>query len=129
MTSEPNTKVKSYRDLRVWQSAMDLIDLSYRLSRKLPVQEAYGLTSQMQRAAVSIAANIAEGHGRRQLGDYVQHLSIAHGSLMELETHMLVAGRLHYLSPADVDAAMKLATTVGGMLGRLIQALERRRRS
>jgi four helix bundle protein len=75
--------VRSYRDLIVWQKAMDLVVESYRLSRLLPKSEVYGLGSQLQRAAVSVPANIAEGQGREHLGEYVHHLSIANGSLME----------------------------------------------
>lgn len=83
--------IKSYRDLLVWQKAMDLVAESYGLSAKPPKTETYGLASQIQRAAVSIPANIAEGHGREHLGDYLHHLSVANGSLMELETHLLLA--------------------------------------
>jgi len=86
--------VKSYRDLQVWQKAMDLVAESYTLSAKLPKTETFGLASQIQRAAVSIPANIAEGHGREHLGDYLHHLSVANGSLMELETHFLVSQSL-----------------------------------
>jgi len=75
--------IRSYRDLKVWQKAMDLAVDCYRLSRRLPRSEMYGLSSQMQRSAASIPANIAEGHGREHLGDYLHHLSMANGSLME----------------------------------------------
>lgn len=68
-----------------------------------PRYEVYGLASQIQRAAVSIPANIAEGHGREHLGDYLHHLSIANGSLMELETHLFIASRIGYLKAADLD--------------------------
>jgi hypothetical protein len=74
--------VKSYKDLLVWQKAMDLVVESYKISKRLPRTETYGLASQIQRAAVSIPANIAEGHGRDHLGEYLHHLSIANGSLM-----------------------------------------------
>ena len=70
---------------------------SYELTKQFPPNELYGLVSQIRKAAVSIPANIAEGHGREHLGDYLHHLSIANGSLMELETHLLLAGRLGYL--------------------------------
>jgi len=82
--------IKSYRDLQVWQKAMALVVESYSVTRLLPKNESYGLIGQIQRAAVSIPANIAEGHGREHLGDYVRHLSFANGSLMELETHFLL---------------------------------------
>ena len=86
--------VRSYRDLQVWEKGMDLVVDDYRFAKSLPKSELYGLTSQMQRAAVSVPANIAEGHGREHLGEYLHHLSMANGSLMELETHCLLAVRL-----------------------------------
>jgi hypothetical protein len=79
--------VKSYRDLLVWQKAVDLVTDCYGLTKQLPKTEIYGLTAQIQRAAVSIPANIAEGHGREHLGDYLHHLSIANGSLMAGDAH------------------------------------------
>ena len=82
--------IKSYRDLEVWKKAMDLVVESYRITTMLPKSETYGLASQIQRAAASVPANIAEGHGREHLGDYLHRLSIANGSLLELETHILV---------------------------------------
>lgn len=85
--------VKSYRELKVWEKAMGLVVESYRLAGLLPKAESYGLASQIQRAAVSVPANIAEGHGRDHLGDYLRHLSVAKGSLMELETHLSIATR------------------------------------
>ncbi len=74
----------------VWQKAMDLAVECYRIAKRLPKEETYGLISQIKRAAASIPANIAEGHGREHLGEYLPHLSVANGSLMELETHLLV---------------------------------------
>ena len=90
--------VNSYRDLRVWQKAMDLVLSNYEVAKQFPQSELYGLMSQIQKAAGSIPANSAEGHGREHLGDYLHHLSMANGSLMELETHFLIAGRLGYLN-------------------------------
>jgi four helix bundle protein len=119
--------VKSYRDMIVWQKAMDLVVATYQATQKLPVSERYGLGSQMQRAAVSIPANIAEGHGREHLGDYLHHLSIANGSLMELETHLLVAERLGFLEPAAADQLLARASEVGRMLAGLIRSLKTRR--
>jgi four helix bundle protein len=86
------TTITSYRDLQVWQKAMDLVVQSYRFTKILPKSETCGLSSQIQRAAASVPANIAEGHGREHLGDYLRHLPIANGSLLELETHILAAG-------------------------------------
>jgi len=102
---------------------MDLVVESYRLSRLLPKPEVYGLASQIQRAAVSVPANIAEGHGREHLGDYVHHLSIATGSLMELETHLLVALRLSYLKEDEIRQAMATSGEVSRMLSVLTKKL------
>ncbi len=118
--------VRSYRDLLVWQRAMDLVVASYRLAKRLPASESYGLMSQIQRAAVSIPANIAEGHGRRHLGDYLQHLSIANGSLKELETHFFIATRLAYLQENDIEPVLQICSEVGRMLAGLISKLKSR---
>lgn len=87
-------EVASYRDLIVWQKAMTLVEGVYRLTEAFPTREQFGLTSQMRRAAVSIAANIAEGHARATRKDYNHFISIAQGSLAEVETYLILAGRL-----------------------------------
>ena len=112
-----------YRTLQVWQKAMDLVVESYELSRRLPSHERYGLASQLRRAAVSIPANIAEGNGRMHRGEYVHHLSIARGSLMELETHIEIAFRLEYLRADDLDKGRELIDHVSRMLNRLTARL------
>lgn len=103
---------------------MDLVVEAYRLTKQLPVTETYGLTSQIQRSAVSVPANIAEGQGREHLGEYLHHLLIAKGSLMELETHLLITTRLPYLESTDIELAMTLSAEVGRMLNGLIRALK-----
>lgn len=134
MTTQPNTtphiertKVTSYRDLMVWVRAMDLVEACYKLSMQIPQSEIYGLTSQIRRAAVSIPANIAEGHGRRNLGEYIQYLSIANGSLKELETHLLIAGRLHYIKDDEIISALGACSEIGRMLASLMQKLRQKR--
>ncbi|NEP35811.1 MULTISPECIES: four helix bundle protein [Moorena] len=117
-------EVKSYRDLKVWNRAMDLVVLCYQLTSKLPKTEIYGLSSQIQRAAVSIPANIAEGKGRLHLGDYIHHLSIANGSLKELETHLLITGRLSYLKNSELQPVLELSDEIGRMLNILIEKLK-----
>jgi len=87
-------EINSYRDLKVWQDAMVIAERAYRLTARFPKEEVYGMTSQIRRAAVSVAANIAEGHGRDHSGSFVQFLRIAQGSLKELETHLLLALRV-----------------------------------
>ena len=106
---------------------MDLVELCYKLSKQIPQSEIYGLISQIRRAAVSIPANIAEGHGRKNLGEYIQHLSIANGSLKELETHLLIAGRLHYVTDDEIIPALEGCTEIGRMLAGLIQKLRQKR--
>ena len=116
--------IRSYRDLKVWQKAIDLVVVSYRLIKAFPKAETYALSAQIQRAAVSIPANIAEGHGREHLGDYLHHLSIANGSLLELETHLLIANRLSYLQNSDLESILELTSEVGRMLAGLIRKLK-----
>jgi four helix bundle protein len=118
--------IRSYRDLEVWQKAMDLVVESYRLTNSFPKSETYGLASQIQRAAGSVPANIAEGHGREHLGDYLHHLSMANGSLMELETHLLVAGRLGYVQQEQVGRICEMTGEVGRMLAGLIRSLKKK---
>jgi four helix bundle protein len=117
-------EIRCYRDLLVWKKAMDLVVQCYELTEKLPKSELYGLASQIQRAAVSIPANIAEGHGREHLGDYLHHLSIAAGSLMELETHLLIAERLKYLPSETVDKVLQGTDEVSRMLTGLKKSLK-----
>ena len=119
--------VRSYRDLLVWQKAVDLVADCYGVAKQLPRSEIYGLVTQLQRAAVSIPANIAEGHGREHLGDYLHHLSIANGSLMELETHIIVAERLNYLGANDVEHILSLSGELSRMLTGLTKKLSARR--
>jgi four helix bundle protein len=85
--------IKSFKELTVWQEAMNLVEMVYQQTIILPKTEMYGLTSQIKRAAVSIPANIAEGNGRKSRKEYLQFLSIANGSIMELETHILILER------------------------------------
>src|SRR6266567_2344953 len=116
--------VKSYRELKVWERAMELVTEGYKLTKLLPKTEIYGLCTQIQRSAVSIPANIAEGHGREHLGDYLRHLSIASGSLAELETHFLIAERLALINPKDLASVLRLSDEVGRMLSGLTRKLK-----
>jgi len=109
--------------LRVWQKAVDLSVECYGLSKRFPKEETYGLMSQVRRSAVSIAANIAEGHGRKHLGDYLHHLSVAKGSLMELETHLVIAQKLEFVSNRDLESVLRKTDSVSRMLSGLITKL------
>jgi len=117
-------RIRSYRDLEVWQKAMDLVEDCYRLTGEFPKNEAYGLTGQLQRSAVSVPANIAEGRERAGTREFLRHLSIACGSLAELETHLLIARRLNYLAEEDLRRLMDKTAEVGRMLNGLRGALE-----
>jgi four helix bundle protein len=118
-------RVRHYGDLKVWQKAMDLAVASYAVTRSFPAFETYGLANQIRRAASSIPANIAEGHGRRYLREYLQHLSIARGSLMELETHVILARRLTYLEEKEASLLLGRTAEVSRVLSGLNQALRR----
>lgn len=115
--------LRSYRELDVWNIAVEMVEAVYLCARAWPESERFGLISQAQRAAVSVPANIAEGYGRAHRGDYLRHLSIARGSLMELETHLIVAHRLGYVSKGAVTPVWRLTQRVGQMLNRQMKAL------
>ncbi len=116
--------IQSYRDLVVWQEAMNLAEMSYRLTLKLPREEMYGLSSQIRRSAGSVAANIAEGYGRDNLGSYVQHLKIAQGSLKELETHVMLGERVALIAKEIAGPILAKSESIGKMLRALIRSLE-----
>lgn len=113
-----------YRELKVWQMSMDLADRCYQATRGFPKEELFGLTRQIRRAAVSIPANIAEGQGRQGTKEFLNHLSIAKGSLLELETHLLLSHRVKLLSNEDMEALLDLTDQVGRMLSGLRRSLE-----
>jgi four helix bundle protein len=112
--------MEHYRALKVWQRAMEMVCSAYAVSALLPAQERFGLASQMQRAAVSVAASIAEGHERRFPREYLRFLAIASGSLAELETLLDVSTRVGLVVVQDVDECRSLADEVG----RMIRAIE-----
>ena len=119
--------VQSHRELRVWQRAMDLVEASYRITDSLPRDERYGLTPQIRRAAVSVVANIAEGNRRLHRAEYVHHLSIARGSLGELEAHFDITSRLRYIKESDLKPVRELIDHVSRMLTMMIKRLSRSR--
>lgn len=116
--------LSSYRDLLVWQNAMEMAIKSYRLSHSFPKAEMYGLTSQLRRATVSIASNIAEGYGRGSRKEYLQFLFIAQGSLKELETQTILAQRLSYSSDEAAGEVLRDSEVLGKMLCGLIVSLK-----
>ena len=117
-------KVSSYRDLVVWQKAMDLVVLVYELTSHFPKHELFGLTSQLRKAAVSVPSNIAEGQARWSTKEFLHHLSIAMGSKAEVETQTLVSVRLTYVTQKQADPVLALAAEVGKMINGLANSLE-----
>jgi four helix bundle protein len=107
---------KSFRDLKVWNLSMDLTVLVYALTTDFPKHEIYGLSSQMRRAAVSIASNLAEGSARASRRDFKQFVVIAHGSNCELQTQLMLASRLRYATQAKIIEAEELSHEIGRML-------------
>ena len=118
------TPVRSYQDLIVWQRSMELVDAVYDVVVTLPRDERFELASQLRRASVSIAANIAEGHGRQRSGAFARHVSIARGSTLELDTLLLIARRRRLAEPSSVERCLALADEVSRMLASLIRRLE-----
>lgn len=104
---------------------MTLAEQCYRITRQFPKEELYGMTSQVRRSAASVAANIAEGHGRNSRGEYIQFLRVAQGSLKELETHLILATRVGLMSSGIIDNALQQSEGLGKMLRALIRSLER----
>lgn len=115
--------LRSYRDLVVWQRSMELAEEVYRLCAGMPRFEVFGVASQLRRAASSIPANIAEGYGREYRADYVKHLSIAQGSLAEVETLVMLCVRIGHLEPPAVLRACGLSDEVSRMLRALLKRL------
>ena len=113
----------TFKDLRVWQAAMKMATDAYRATAEFPKHEIYGLSQQIRRAAVSVPSNIAEGKGRRTDRDFRQFLYTARGSLLELETQLIIAGELGYLSEMQAGTLLDRATDVGRALSGLINAL------
>ena len=117
-------EIKTYRDLLVWQKAMSLVTAVYRCSQNFPKNEIYGLTPQLQRCAVSIPSNIAEGYGRRSTGDYVRFLQISMGSVFELQTQLEIACNLEYLTKERFEELYQQSREVERMLSSLIAKLK-----
>jgi four helix bundle protein len=116
--------IQSYQDLDVWQKAMDLVVISSQLTKHFPKSENFGLSSQLKRAAVSIPANIAEGRTRKHNKEFLQFLSIACGSLAELETHVQIAQRLNYIDDKQLLEVLGRAGEVGRMLNGLRRSIK-----
>ncbi len=118
--------VSSYRELKVWQVGMELVEKVYKFSSHFPKHELYGLTSQMQRSAISIPSNIAEGQARDSTKEFLHFLSITLGSLAELETQIILAERLSYLETQESTVAIHQIHELAKMLRSLQKSLKKR---
>ena len=118
--------LKSYQELEVWKKSIDLAEMVYRTSAEFPVEERFGMTSQVRRAATSIPANIAEGAERHGPREFLQFLSIASGSLAETETFLILALRLNLAKSGQIDALLAQSEEVGRMLNGLKRSLRPR---
>ena len=120
--------LKSYRDLDVWNRSLTLVTEVYRITRKLPAEERFGLTSQLRRAAVSVPCNIAEGYGRFTRGEYLNQLSVARGSLFEVEALVAVCQALAMLPNDDLSILDDHVVQIRSMLRRLKEGLQKSRK-
>lgn len=120
------SEIKSYRDLVAWQLAVDLSLLVYELTRTFPDTERFGLTSQIRRASVSVASNVAEGYGRGTTSDYQRFLRMARGSLYEVETQMVIAARLGYLGRDRFEQYEAKSNECSRVLAGLLRSIEAR---
>jgi four helix bundle protein len=118
--------IRSYRDLRVWQQGTNLVESIYVITQSFPKQEIYGLTSQMRRAALSTPANIAEGHSREHTKEFRNFLSVAQGSISELETELDIATRLGYLAAEQFNRLMAQVAGLAKQVRGLREALAKR---
>jgi four helix bundle protein len=116
-------KIQNYKELTIWQEAMNLAEMVYTQTKSYPKEELYGIVSQIRRAVVSIPANIAEGYGRKNRAEYLNFLSIANGSLTETETHLLLSERIGYLTKEQMSELQKQLNIVGKLLTALRKSL------
>ena len=117
-------KMKSYRDLIVWQKSMRLVTRIYLITKELPKNEVYGLTSQIRRSSISLPSNIAEGYGRNSTNDYIRFLQIACGSLYEVQTQLEICRNLEYLSKELFNEIYEQSREIERMLNSLIRKLK-----
>ncbi|HET7411488.1 MAG TPA: four helix bundle protein [Pararhizobium sp.] len=118
------TEIRSYKDLLVWKASLELAVGCYLATKSFPGAEIYGMTSQIRRASASIAANVAEGHGRENRGAFIQFLRIAQGSLKELETHLILSERVALLETETAADLLRKTDEIGRMLRSLIRTLQ-----
>jgi len=115
--------ITSYKDLLIWQKGIQLVKEIYLICKDLPKNEVFGLQSQMKRAAISIPSNIAEGYGRNYTQNYIQFIKIARGSLLELETQIIISKELNLISEDTFDKIINLITEENKMLNAFIKSI------
>jgi len=120
-----SARIRSFRELEVWQLAMVLAEESHRLAGLFPLDERFGLAAQVRRASVSVPSNVAEGHNRRSRPAYRNHVAIALGSIAELDTQLELAFRFHYFEPATWESVRARLNEVGRLLHGLFRALDK----
>ncbi len=118
-------KVKSYKELNVWQKGIEIVDMVYKLTDSFPAKEQYGLVSQLRRGAVSIPSNIAEGFARQYTKEYAQFLHIALGSCAELETQLIISQRRDYVTKEQLEGLQEAIDHESRMLANLVKSLKR----
>ena len=118
--------LKNYKELKVWQRSYKLCLEIYKMTKRFPNEERYGLTSQIRRAAVSVPSNIAEGYGRKTTPEYIRFLYIAYGSTCEMETQVLLSGDLGYIETVKLEILKEGVGEVERMLKALIKSLEKK---
>jgi four helix bundle protein len=121
---EGNAMGQSYRDLIAWQKSIDLVTEIYRVTQRFPREELYGLSNQLRRAAVSIPSNIAEGQARFSSKEFHHFLATARGSLVEIETQVIIAEKLKYLEPAACQSILEQTAELGRILNGLIASIK-----
>jgi four helix bundle protein len=121
--------IRTYADLDVWRRAVDLAVALYEVTARFPKAEVFGLTAQLRRAGVSVPSNIAEGHSRKSTAEFLRHISIALGSLSEIETQLVIARRLGYLDEKNAKRLDSLCGEIGPLLGALYRSLSSKRQA
>lgn len=118
-------EIRSYRDLIVWQKAVEFVKDCYQLTDTFPQREIYGLSQQLRRASVSIPSNIAEGNGRESRKEYIYFLNVSRGSLKEAETQLIISEKLGFISQPQLESILNKASEIGLLLNNLIRSLKR----
>lgn len=117
-------EIVCYKDLIVWQKAMTMVEIVYNLTKNLPKEELFALTNQIRRAAISVPSNVAEGFGRQSKKEYQQFLSIANGSVCEIETQLFLCVKIGYLTEDSIQEALQLLSEIGKMIRSIKQKIK-----